>query len=87
MSIKNDEGLEHTQNWPMMFYKKDNREPVKKLSYKIRNSMDRRNGRFDTSEMTAQEYTNCVLKTVPRDGQKSAGREEVWCHTVEGQTA
>lgn len=42
----------------MMFYNKDNREPVRKLSYKIRNSMDRRHGRFDTSEMTAQEYTN-----------------------------
>lgn len=53
MAIKDNKGLEHTQNWPIMFYNKNNREPVRKLSHKIRNSKDRRNGRFDTSEMTA----------------------------------
>lgn len=55
MAIMDDEGLEHTQSWPMTFYQKNNKETVRKLSYKIRNSMDGRNGRFDTSEMTAQE--------------------------------
>lgn len=70
----------------MTFCKKNNKVPVKKLSHKIRNSVDGRDSRFDTSAMAAQDR-QIGLKAGPTHRQKKTGREKMWGYRMTGQTA